>query len=67
MLKNITVTYNGTAWTEGTNYEYSETTGIFRTLAGQITVPAATYTRAADNSLIVEPGTAVITVSGNIS
>lgn len=67
VLKNITVTYNGTAWTEGTNYEYSEATGIFRTLAGQITVPAATYTRAADNSLIVEPGTAVITVSGNIS
>lgn len=67
VLKNITVTYNGTAWAEGKNYEYSEATGVFQTLAGQITVPAATYTRSDDNSLIVEPGTAVITVSGNIS
>lgn len=39
ILKNITVTYNGTAWSVGTEYTYSETTGEFVSAVGQITVP----------------------------
>ena len=45
ILNPISVTYNGTAWAEGINYTYDETTGQFATTAGQITVPAATYTQ----------------------
>ena len=65
---NITsVTYNGAAWTEGTNYTYDETTGTFTTLEGQITVPAATYTQdPATGEWIVSPGVAIVTVTGTI-
>lgn len=67
ILNPITVTYNGTAWTEGTEYTYDESTGAFSTVAGQITVPAATYTTNADTGVVtVTPGTAVIKVTGNV-
>ena len=39
VLSNISVTFNDTAWKETTNYTYDETTGLFATLAGEITVP----------------------------
>ena len=45
LLSNLAVSFNGTAWAETTNYTYDETTGVFTTIAGQITVPAATYTQ----------------------
>ncbi len=45
VLRNLTVTFNGTAWTAPTNYTYDETTGMFRTVPGAVTVPAATYTQ----------------------
>lgn len=67
MLSDLTVSYNGTAWTVETNYTYDDTTGLFTTVPGQITVPAATFTREADGSWIAVPGTAVVTVSGKIS
>ncbi len=67
ILKNITVTYNGETWTEQTNYTYSETTGFFSTVVGQITVPAATYTQdSTTGEWIVEPGVSVIVVSGTV-
>ena len=67
ILRNISVTYNGNAWTETTNYTYNETTGAFATVAGQITVPAATFTQdAATGAITTTPGTAVVTVTGNI-
>ena len=66
VLSDITVVYNGTVWTEGVNYTYDEATGVFSTLAGQITVPAAQYTRNEDGTFTVSPGTAVITVSGTV-
>lgn len=67
ILKNISVTFNGNAWTEQTNYTYSETTGEFATVAGQVTVPAATYTQdAASGEWIVEPGVSVITITGTV-
>ena len=37
--------YREEAWTAPTNYTYDKTTGAFASVAGQITVPAATYTR----------------------
>ena len=66
ILKGLTATYNGTAWTAGTNYTYDETTGVFTTLAGQIQVPAATYTQRADGTWAITPGTAVVTVTGTV-
>lgn len=67
ILNSISVTYNGAAWSEGANYTYSETTGEFATLPGQITVPAATYTQDAETGVItVTPGVTVITVTGTV-
>lgn len=64
ILRNIAVTYNGTAWTEGTNYTYNAATGVFTTLAGQITVPAATFTQNTDGTFTVTPGTATLVITG---
>ncbi len=67
ILNPITVTYNGTAWAEGTNYTYDETTGEFATLPGQITVPAATYTQDPTTGVITRsPGVVVISVTGTV-
>ncbi len=67
ILNPITVTYNGTTWTEGTEYTYDATTGQFTTVAGSITVPAATYTQdAATGVYSTAPGVAVITVTGTV-
>ncbi len=67
ILTNITVTYNGTTWTEGVNYTYNQTTGLFATNAGQITVPAATYTQDSTTGIwTTDPGVATITVTGTV-
>ncbi len=67
ILSNVTVTYNGTIWTEGVNYTYNQATGLFATNIGQITVPAATYTQNATTGIwTVDPGTATITVTGTV-
>ncbi|MDE7326189.1 MAG: DUF11 domain-containing protein [Lachnospiraceae bacterium] len=67
ILDPITVTFNGTVLTEPTNYTYDKTTGQFTSVAGQITVPAATYTRdATTESLIINPGVSILTISGTV-
>lgn len=64
---NITgVTFNGTAWTSPANYTYSEATGAFATNAGQITVPAATYSQNTDGTWTIQPGVSTLTVTGTI-
>lgn len=61
------VTFDGTAWTEGTNYTYDETTGVFTTLPGQIVVPAATYAQdPTTGTYIINPGTVTLTVTGTV-
>lgn len=66
-LSGVSVLYNGTTpWTNGTEYSYDPTTGAFATTAGAITVPAATYTRGADGSVIVTPGSATVAVTGTV-
>lgn len=66
-LSDITVTFNDEAWTEGTEYTYDETSGEFRTVLGEITVPAATFTQNAETGRItVTPGVSVLTVKGTI-
>ena len=67
ILTALTVTFNGTAWTEGVQYTYDETTGLFTTNAGQITVPAATYTQdPVTGAYTVTPGIATLIVTGTI-
>lgn len=65
-LTNLTATLNGTALTAATDYTYDETTGVFTTAAGLITVPAATYAQNADGTWAVTPGTATLTVTGTV-
>ncbi len=67
-LNPITVTYNGTTWTEGTEYNYDHQTGAFSTVAGNITVPAATYMQdptTGEWSLL--PGESTLIVTGNVN
>lgn len=67
ILKNITVTYNGTAWSAGTEYTYNETTGEFVSAVGQITVPAATYTQDPVTGVwSVTPGSSVLVITGTV-
>ena len=65
-LNGLTVTCNGETWTEGTQYTYDQATGTFTTIPGQITVPAAVYSRNADGSWTVTPGVSVLTVTGTV-
>lgn len=67
ILSNLSVTFNGTAWTETTNYTYDETTGEFATIVGQITVPAATYTQDPETGVwVANPGVSTLVVKGTI-
>ena len=67
ILTDLTVTFNSTVWAEPTNYTYNETTGLFQTVAGQVTVPAATFVQdPATGEFTVTPGTAVLTITGTI-
>lgn len=66
ILKSLSVSFNGEVWTEGVNYTYDETTGVFTTIAGQIGVPAAEYTRRADGTWSITPGTSEIVVTGTV-
>lgn len=66
-LTNITVQLNGTTLTEGTEYSYDETTGIFTTLNGAVPVPAATFVRDPITGIVnTTPGVATLTVTGRI-
>ena len=67
ILTALTVTFDGVSWTEGTQYNYDETTGVFTTVPGQIVVPAATYTQdPATGAYSVSPGIATLVVTGTI-
>ena len=67
ILDISSVTFNGAAWTEPENYTYNEATGAFATVAGQITVPAATVTQdPATGEWAVQPGVAVLRVVGTV-
>lgn len=66
-LSGITVTLDGTPLAETTGYTYDEMTGEFATVAGAITVPAATFTQDTTTGVwTLTPGTAVLTVTGTI-
>ena len=67
ILTGLAVTFEGTPWTQGVQYNYNETTGLFATVPGQILVPAATYTQdPATGAYTVTPGVVTLTVTGTI-
>ncbi len=67
ILSALTVTYNGTPLVENTDYTYNTATGEFATVAGRITVPAATYTQnTGTGTWTTVPGTATLVVSGTV-
>ena len=65
-LTGLTATYNGVLWTAGTEYTYSEESGIFTSTAGAITVPAATYTTLPDGTVSTTPGTVTLVLEGTV-
>ena len=67
ILTALAVTFDGSAWTEGVQYNYNEATGLFTTVPGQILVPAATYTQdPVTGAYSVTPGIATLVVTGTI-
>lgn len=67
ILKNLTVSFNGTAWTEGVDYTYDETTGSFATIAGKVTVPAAEYVQDQVTGVwITNPGISTLIITGTV-
>lgn len=64
ILSDITVTIDGVSTAE---YTYNETTGLFTTNEGAITVPAATYSQDPNTgAFIITPGVTVVTVTGTV-
>ena len=67
ILEGLAVSFNGSPWVAGVNYTYDQATGQFATVAGQVTVPAATYTQDPTTGLwTTNPGISVLTVSGTV-
>ncbi len=67
ILTDLTVIFNGTVWTEGTEYTYDAATGEFATLPGSVTVPAADYVQnPVTGEYTVTPGTSSLTVTATI-
>lgn len=67
ILRDLTVTYNGAAWTAPADYTYDAATGLFTTAAGRLTVPAAAYAQDAATGLwTVTPGVSTLVVTGTV-
>ncbi|MEA4833335.1 hypothetical protein SDC9_83377 [bioreactor metagenome] len=67
ILNPITVTFNGAPWVSPANYSYITATGEFATVAGQVTVPAATYTQdPVLGNWIINPGASVLVITGTV-
>lgn len=66
VLDITSVTFNGTAWAAPTNYTY-DTAGNFSTVAGQVTVPAATFTQDPTTGIwTTTPGISTLVVTGTV-
>ena len=67
-LTDVTVEFNGTTWVQGTNYSYSPATGVFTSLDGQITVPAAQFTQnETTGEWSTQPGVSTLIIRGNLA
>lgn len=67
VLKNLAASFNGTPLVLNTDYTYDETTGVFATVPGTITVGAAAYTRNETTGAVeITPAVSILTVTGTI-
>ena len=67
VLKNLAVTMNGEPMAARTGYTYDAVSGVFATVAGQVTVPAATFSQSTETGdWETVPGEAVLTVTGTV-
>jgi len=66
-LSDITVTLDGATLEEGTGYTYDEATGVFASVPGVITVPAATYTQNPETGLWeIDPAVTTLIIKGTV-
>ena len=66
-LENITVVYNGDTLVANVDYTYDQTSGLFTTVPGRITVPAATFVQdPITGEWVISPGVSTLTVTGTI-
>ena len=67
ILSNISAVFNSTSLGVNTDYTYDTATGLFQTLAGRITVPAATVTQnPTTGEYTVTPGVSTLVITGTI-
>jgi len=67
ILENISVRFNGAAWSAPANYSYNSATGLFSSNPGQITVPAATITQnTTTGEWSVTPGVSTLVITGTV-
>lgn len=66
IISITSVTLNGVLLAEGVDYTYNEATGEFSTVAGAITVPAATYTQNPDGTYEILPGESTLVINGTV-
>lgn len=67
-LTGLTAEFNGTPWTQGTNYTYDTSSGIFNSLEGQITVPPAEFEQNSSNGeWSIQPGVRTLIIKGRLS
>ena len=67
ILAPITVSYDGVLLAEGTDYTYNTATGEFVTVAGRITVPAATVTQDPTSGVwVTTPGVGILRILGTV-
>ena len=67
VLSGLTATLDGEPLSLGTDYTYDTASGLFSTLAGVITVPAAVYEQNPDTGeYTTTPGTVTLVVKGSI-
>ena len=67
-ILNITsVTFNGVQWFSPQNYTYNSATGLFSTVNGQITVPAASYSQDPSTGVwTLTPGSSTLSITGTL-
>ena len=67
ILTDLTVSFNGTPWTEGADYAYDELSGLFTSVAGRVNVPAATFTQDITTGVwVTNPGVSTLVISGTV-
>lgn len=67
ILSDLAVSLDGVAWTTPAQYSYNQTTGLFTSQVGAITVPAATVTQdPVSGAYTVTPGMTTLVISGTV-